>query len=71
MSLTALFTHAQVATHPAVTALAQGPLIACSAGHQRMCCSPINLWKELCMAFASHTVRPSSTWMSQESANVS
>lgn len=62
---------AQVATHPAAPASARGPLIACSAGRQRTCCSLTSPWKELYVAFASPTAKPGFTWIAQESANVS
>lgn len=67
----ALLTCSQVATRPAAPAWARRPRNASDAGHQRRCCSLNSLQKEPCTDFASLTAKPGSTWMSQESANVS
>lgn len=70
VALMALSPCAQVATHPAAPAPAQGPRSACSAGHPRMSCSLTCLGKELSMAFVSPSAHPISMWTAQESAEV-
>lgn len=71
VALTALSICAQVAIRPAGPASARGPLAACSAGRQRTFFSLSRPWKEPYVAFASRTAKPGSTWVAQESADVS
>lgn len=71
VALPALLSRAQVATRPAVPALARGPLVACGAACQRTYCSLSSPRTDLYTAFASLTAQLASTWTAQESANVS